>query len=471
MFSDEGGFLVVGGQWRHGDSLYGHYWVDRPPLLIAIFELADRVGGLTGLRLIGCLAAAVTVLGVGVAARQVAGPRAAGWAAATACALLITPVAGALTVGGELLAAPFVAWGIVLTGRSLLRSDRSRWSAFAGGLCAVAAVFVKQNMLDVLVFAAVLGTLTMTRRLIPVEELLRRALWFAAGGVGGAVVILSAAALKGTSVWGVYFAMYPFRLRAALVIGQHPVGERLNRLETMMGEWASTGAPVLVIGFVALLLWRRFALGTRGSPAAVAITALLTYDAVSIAAGGSYWSHYTVQLVVPVALAAGLLATAWRHFGRPVVLLVALLCAVSWLGGLSLTAWAGGSVVGEAIGEVAQPADGIVTVLGESEVVKSSALSSPYRYLWSLPARTLDPGLNGLARTLSGPRAPGWVVLRDPQVVDDVDATAPVRVLLRDYRRVGVLCEHPVFVRRNLVRPVPVIAGGCGRPLVDWSSP
>jgi len=37
---DEGGFLLVAAQWQPGRSLYGHYWVDRPPMLITVFDLA-----------------------------------------------------------------------------------------------------------------------------------------------------------------------------------------------------------------------------------------------------------------------------------------------------------------------------------------------------------------------------------------------------------------------------------------------
>src|SRR4029077_9507232 len=47
---DEGGFLVLARQWHvagPGGSLYGSYWVDRPPLLVATFQLADALGGLT----------------------------------------------------------------------------------------------------------------------------------------------------------------------------------------------------------------------------------------------------------------------------------------------------------------------------------------------------------------------------------------------------------------------------------------
>src|SRR3954447_16366457 len=47
---DEGGFLPVGSQWSPGSSLYGRYWVDRPPLLIGVFTLADDLGGARPLR-------------------------------------------------------------------------------------------------------------------------------------------------------------------------------------------------------------------------------------------------------------------------------------------------------------------------------------------------------------------------------------------------------------------------------------
>ena len=47
---DEAGFLLVAQQWHPGTSLYGDYWVDRPPGLIALFGLAP---GPTGLRLLG----------------------------------------------------------------------------------------------------------------------------------------------------------------------------------------------------------------------------------------------------------------------------------------------------------------------------------------------------------------------------------------------------------------------------------
>ena len=42
---DEGGLLLLAGQWSPGSSLYGDYFVDRPPGLIALAALADAAGG------------------------------------------------------------------------------------------------------------------------------------------------------------------------------------------------------------------------------------------------------------------------------------------------------------------------------------------------------------------------------------------------------------------------------------------
>ena len=155
---DEGGFLVVASQWHvGGTSLYGDYWVDRPPLLIGLFRLADLTGGLTALRLIGALAAAVTV-----GAARIDGPT------------------GVRTPGGDRdgRGAPPPCWSPRCTARrsstvscsprpssrsaSGSRSRRcdtddplaARGAALGAGLAAVLALLVKQNMADVVVFAA-----------------------------------------------------------------------------------------------------------------------------------------------------------------------------------------------------------------------------------------------------------------------------------------------------------------------------
>ena len=265
--------------------------------------------------MIGCIAVALTVLGVGLAAAAGASDvpvarRASVWASIVAAALLVTPLGGAVMVNGELLAAPFIAFGIAFTIRAV-RSHQGwigpRVSAVLAGAFAVAAAMVKQNMIDVVVFGAVLGLVVALRRVVPVAALARRAALAVAGGAVTFALILVGAAARGTSPGGLYFAMYPFRLRASQVMAQTPNPTRSEHLSHMVQQWVVTGAPIVIVTFLAVLLLRGPGKGRFALPLALATIVLTAYDAISIYAGGSFWSHYILQLVVPTALMTGML--------------------------------------------------------------------------------------------------------------------------------------------------------------------
>src|SRR6476620_10058556 len=70
---DEGGYLLVGSQWHAGTSVYGNYWVARPPLLIVINELAAALGGTLALRVIGIFVVVACVLLAAAICREVVG--------------------------------------------------------------------------------------------------------------------------------------------------------------------------------------------------------------------------------------------------------------------------------------------------------------------------------------------------------------------------------------------------------------
>src|SRR4051794_24463055 len=60
---DEGGFLMIASQWSPGTSLYGDYWVDRPPLMIGLYQVPVLLGGgAVGVRLLGVACVAASVL-------------------------------------------------------------------------------------------------------------------------------------------------------------------------------------------------------------------------------------------------------------------------------------------------------------------------------------------------------------------------------------------------------------------------
>ncbi len=468
LTADEGGLLMVARQWHPGTSLYGDYWVDRPPLLIALARVADLGGGLTALRLLGCLAAGLTVLGVALAVRRVGPPSAVGWSAAVTGGLLVSPLVGATPVNGELLAAPFIAVGVWLSVVAV--AERVPWAAAAAGACAVAAVLVKQNMLDVAVFAVVLGVVSRHTGQLSWVALRRLSGWFGAGGLAAAALVLEAAWLAGTTPGGVLFAMYPFRWRAMSVVQHHGLAERIGRLVALgNAELVSLGA-LLLAALVALLLTNRFR-GRPALPLAMATLAVAAYDVVSVVAGGSYWLHYLVQLAVPTGLAAGLVV---GRLPRPGTQLAAVVLAVASVGsvvGLGHRVAAPGVVIGTSLGRSAEPGDTAVSLLGDPDILESAGLPSPYPYLWSLPARTLDPGFHQLADILTGSRAPTWLVLRGQTTRSTLDHAATRGVLESRYHLAAQICGRDIYLRSGAQRPLPRQLGSCSRSLSGWSTP
>ncbi len=467
MTPDEGGFLLVGRNWHHGASLYGSYWVDRPPLLIALFRAADLAGGLPALRMLGCLVAATTVVGAGLAAGQaVRGNRWAPVAAAAVVgALLVTPSGGALAVNGELLASPFIAFGLYAALLAVRPSPRAWLAALLAGACGAAAVLVKQNMLDVGVFALVLVVAVLARREVPARWLARQAALALLGAVACGTVILGLAMAAGTSPVGVYEAMYPFRLKAAATVQHLSWHERLQTLQSMALSWSATGGPVLLAGFVIWCVRRGRAVRAL-APVVIATLVLLAYDVLSVVAGGSYWLHYTVQLAVPLGLVAALVTSSARRWSVVLVAVVLLGSSIGWTTGLFIRTTGAGPLIGQSLRTVAQPGDSVVSLFGDPDIVTTSGMPSPYTYLWSLPSRTLDPKMTQLATTLNGPGAPSWVVVRGPRTARLIGASAAGPELRHRYHLVVQICSHQVFLRDDLVRTAPSVPGGCTLPFV-----
>ena len=125
---------------------------------------------------------------------------------------------------------------------------------------------VKQNMVDVVVFAA---RPRAGRRGAPSARrgdrwLVRQGLLAAAGGVGTLGVILGAAPCAAARRPGaVFYAMYPFRLQASAAMQQQPSADRMAHLPYMLRMWAATGAPLVIAAFLVVVLLRR---SGRGAP-------------------------------------------------------------------------------------------------------------------------------------------------------------------------------------------------------------
>ncbi len=450
---DEAGFLLVGAQWRAGGtSLYGDYWVDRPPLLIALFRVAAQLGGLVPLRLLGCLATVVVVLGCAHTAGRLSGPRAAGWAAAVAAALCVSPLMGALEVNGELLAAPFVVVGISAVIRALQERHQGRAllaSGLAGG-STVAALLVKQNMADVAVFAVVAALVAWRRGDVSSSRLRRTT----AGYVAGVLVTVTVAAgwtlLHGTSLTGVFDAMYPFRLEAGRVIASSSHQHVTARLWLLLGSWMVSGVAVIMAAVTWALVSRRL----RGW-AAWGLVATTVFDVASVALGGNFWHHYLVELVVPVAILSGMLVARRQPAVRTVLVTALVVAAVAWGSVLPASGSSPASAVGHAVGRAAHLQDTIISTYGHADITWASGLRSPYPYLWSLPARTLDPRLTTLDRVLAGPHPATWFVTSKSLTSFGAVNRTTERLLATRYHLVAHLDGRTVYLHNGIARPTP----------------
>ncbi len=452
---DEAGFLTVAGQWDGpGTSLYGQYWVDRPPLLVTLYRIAWDLGGAVPLRLLGIVAAAGCLAAVAYAVRRLAGRDAAALATVTAAAFLANPLIGAREVNGELLAAPFIAVGLAALLRALADPRPSR-VALAGGLAGLtgaAAMLIKQNMADVFVMLAAVTLLRLVAAQRGRDPAGRRAAGALVGGAllgatAAAGLIISAAVLRGTSLSGVWFAMYQFRLDAAQVIAAAPTSESVVRAQVMVPATLVSG---LAAGIVLLLLTLR-----RPGPAAghslglanakLALLLVLVFDVASVVLGGSFWSHYLVQLGVPVSLGVGLAAPA-RPRGAHAVAGLAVVSAIlaTTVTATFATPSTDGDTIGSSIAAAAEPGDTVVALSGHANVNYASGLPSPYPYLWTLPRRTLDPRYAQLATLLRSDRAPTWLVSDSAHLVRTAD------LVKRRYRPVMRCPGGTVYLRRDV---------------------
>ena len=446
LTADEAGYLLVGREWGQGTSLYGDFWVDRPPLLIWLYRLGAHLvpvttpaGGVTapGVRLLGVVAAVVSVVLAGMLAATLADRlRMArpGWVVVAAplltAALLITPLFGMPEANGEVLALPFALLGIWCMVRALGATTGRRtvvWAAGAGA-AGMAALLVKQSLADALVFGFVVALLSGNRvRLL-------------GGLVGGAIAALTgavaSAAAMGTSPAALWDAVVVFRLHASAVISASAPASTPQRMGHVALAFLASGAA-LVLATTVVPTVRRALRPTPERALQVAAVALVAWEIVGVAAGGSYWTHYLTGLVPGLVV---LVALA-RPFGRTRQVLTACLglTALSTLVTWTQLALSNPTVSDDAQVETylrthAEPSDGVVVAFGHPNIVAGSGLHTPYPQLWSLPVRVRDPHLAAFAQVLAGPDAPRWVVVGGKSIASwGLDSTRAQQYLEQHY--------------------------------------
>ena len=193
------------------------------------------------------------------------------------------------------------------------------------------------------------------------------------------------------------------------------------------------------------------------------------FEVISALAGGSYWSHYLIQMVAPLAVLVGVAAARGSDVRRVVLVASTVVCAVAWTVAFP---WQTSSLAGERRARPSVLSLPRTTPSSRSTATPTSTsaagLSSPYPYLWSLPTKTRDPQLRELADVLSGPQAPTWFVTWSHLSSWGVDSSAASRLLANRYHPVAHLHGHTIYLRNGVDRRAPDLRGPVPRtpPLI-----
>jgi 4-amino-4-deoxy-L-arabinose transferase-like glycosyltransferase len=438
---DEGGVAFIAKAWGTGHgSLYGAYWLDRPPLLVALYKLAV-VGGPTGIRVLGIVAALALVAVTTVVTRAVAGERAARIAAVLSAGLASSIALASVYTPSELLAAVPAAGSIGCL-VAAHRRGQAHWLV-AAGLLAVTAALIKQSFLDAGFAGAVFLLAARGPRL-------RHAAEYAAGALiplAGVGVWLAAAHVSPGSL---VYALFGFRVHALNVLATSNVPLHV-RLKSLWVPGARSGL------FVLLVIALRGLATLRGDRVlAVTLAAWLGAGAVGVLGGGSYWPHYLIELVAPASLLTGAALSGLR-VGSVVAVALAAVAASGTVGGVghsrALPQRHGVVAVASYVRDHARPGDTQYVMYARANVGYYTGLPSPYPYAWSLLVRAHPGATARLQQLLESPRRPTWIVGWQPPSRWGLDPTgATARALDSHYRVVAHVHGHPIYHRTSSPR-------------------
>lgn len=450
--ADEAGFELVARSWNpSGGSLYGAYFVDRPPPLVALFKVSDAIGGPLFIRVIGAVACAALVLVAAWLARLVADERAARWTAVAAAALVTTPVIDLVAVKGEVLALPFLVGAAGLA--VLAVRDRAAWPAFAAGLLASVPVGLKQNLAGAAVFTAVLLVASALAGRLARRDLARLG---AAAVAGFAVPLLATvgwALAAGVRLHTLWYAVYGFRADASAALGDGPAEAPTRRALVLLLILGVTGMAAAIAAYLARLRsnWR------QDAPLTAAVVAMIAFDVVALALGGSFWQDYAFGLVPGTLVAVALLAVRWRERLVPLMVASTVVCLVGWgVWNLAGQQEFDEHDTGVALEAVAEPGDTLAVFGGRADLQLESGLPSPYPYLWSLPMRALDPDLTTFRAMVNGPDAPTWLVEWWPFDTWTSDGEALESEVRQRYVEHGTGCGgRTIWLLKGVDRAVP----------------
>jgi 4-amino-4-deoxy-L-arabinose transferase-like glycosyltransferase len=456
---DEGGVAYIAQSWgTHGPFAYGPYFLDRPPLLVALYRLGS-VLGVDGLRVIGALAAAALVVLSTLLAVRLAGRRAAPVAAVVSAVLASSFALMAVYSQAELLAAVPSAASLLCLVAGFERRHRAQWPLAAAGALAGIALLVKQSFGDAL-FAGVVA--------LAATALMNRPEWRRSLARAGAYAAGAGAVLLGLLLWeriahvtgqSVWYALFGFRIDAASALAANHLGSHAVQLVLpAVGSGLVITVPCAAAGIATL----------RDKPAIrLTLAAWLAAGVAGVVGGGSYWPHYLIELL-PIASVGTAIAFVRRPrlVGR-LVTAAALIGVTVNIAAIAIEEPEHFDAVAVAVGNyVHQRATGRETayvLYAHANVLYYAGLPSPFPYHWSLMMRAAPGAETRLRGLLASPRRPTWVVRAQPYTAFGLDRDGRTRQLLAEhYQPVAEVCGMEVLLARGAPsRPAPEPQPNC----------
>ncbi|MDQ1651572.1 MAG: hypothetical protein QOI35_772 [Cryptosporangiaceae bacterium] len=443
---DEGGYAYVAQRWAHGGDLYGSAWLDRPQGLLLVYRFLLGIDGSgwtirAGAVLVG---AGITAL-AGSIGWQLAGRRAGIAAAAVYAIAGLAPRLEGFTLNGELLASLPAAAAVACALR--WRAIRAPGWLVLAGVCAGMALTMKPSGIDGIVVA---GTIV----------LVTERSWRAAGLLlaGFAAPLLACAVDGWARGWSRYWTA---------IIGYHlaAMGSQASNTSTRLSDFLSSAERVAKDLVVPLLFAVAGLVASWRRRATVAIMlAWLAAGVIGVNLGGSYWPHYYLQLLPPVAVLAGIAVAAVRvPWLRAVALVAVVAPTAAWLVALvpmgqsareHTIPYYGLARRDERIAAEVRastcPGDPIFVLVSEANIYFLARRDSPYPYLWGKPIEKIPGSLERMRAVLSGPHRPVVVLLNSsPRSVDPSGQLSTV--LGERYRKAGSLQGMPIL--RSLDAP------------------
>ncbi len=445
--TDEGGNSWIALHWAStSGSLYGRYWLDRPPALLVPYGIGAAFGAV-GLRVVAGIAALTTSYVVYRFAERVAGARAARCAMPFAALTLSSAVIGSTRAAGELFA---VLPGVTSVHLLLLARERSRsalWFGLSGALAAL-SVLTKQSFFDALVagsayFAAVF--VLRVGRTTSARSWMRDAGSYALGALAPVALTLAWATTTPLGLDGLGYALFGFRVDAlrALVHASKPVDARM--LELAAAAVVSGMLFLLVCALVGL--WR-----LRGDKVlVVTLTVWLSVAMFGVLGGGYYWPHYLIQLVPACALLTGVAIASWRRRFAGGVLAVIALVTIAAIPVSNLVANRSETLdVAGYLRANARPGDSLYVMYARANLVYYARMPTPYPYLWSSMLRAKRDAQPRLRAWLASRSCPVWIVQWQEPTSFGMDREGRTRALLDEhYSQVEVVRGVPILHRRG----------------------